>query len=45
MNIEKSKGMAARSRVSVSAEAFGKYNKKEAYKTVVIAKNQSTKEK
>lgn len=45
MNFEKSKNMAVRSRASVSAEAFGKYNKKEIYKPVVIAKNDTTKEK
>ena len=38
LHVEKSKNLAARSRVSVSAEAFGKYNKKEAYKAVVIPK-------
>ena len=37
--------MAARSRVSVSAEAFGKYHKKEAYTPVVIQKQQATKDK
>jgi hypothetical protein len=37
--------LAGRSRASVSAEAFGKYNKKEAYKTVVIHKPQGTKDK
>jgi hypothetical protein len=38
LQVEKSKNLAARSRASVSAEAFGKYNKKEAYKAVVIPK-------
>ena len=42
---EKAKAMAKNSRTSVSAEAFGKYHKKEAFQAVVIKKSDSTKEK
>ena len=45
LNVQKAQNMAARSRVSVSAEAFGKYHKKEAYTPVVIQKQQATKDK
>jgi hypothetical protein len=43
--VEKSKNLAVKSRASVSAEAFGKYNKKEVYKPVVIHKPNNTKDK
>lgn len=45
MNFEKAKNMATKARTSVSAEAFGKYNKKAAFTATVIKKNESTKDK
>ena len=41
----KARMMAKNSRTSVSAEVFGKYHKKQAFKPIVIPKNQSTKDK
>jgi len=37
--------MASKARTSVSAEAFGRFNKKEAFKPRVIEKSQDIKEK
>jgi hypothetical protein len=37
--------MSQRARTSVSAEVFGKYNKKEAFVPRVISKAQATKDK
>lgn len=42
---ESKKGLNRKPRTSVSAEAFGSWNKKSAFKPVVVPKNDSTKEK
>lgn len=36
-------GVKQKARISVSAEAFGKYNKKESYEAMVIAKSDDLK--
>jgi hypothetical protein len=45
MNADKAKALASRARTSVSAEAFGKYHKKETFKSRVIQKSDAIKEK
>lgn len=45
MSIDKAKNLSSKARTSVSAEAFGKYHKKEAFKPIVIKKEETTKEK
>ena len=45
IDVAKSKQQASRARTSVSAEAFGKYHKKQAYKPIVIKKSEEIKNK
>lgn len=45
INIEKQKNMSQNTRISVSAEVFGKYHKKESYVPTVIKKSQAIKDK
>lgn len=42
---EKAKALAKVARTSVSAEVFGRYNKKEAFTPTVIKKSEQTKHK
>ena len=45
INVAAAKQQASRARTSVSAEAFGKYNKKQAFKPIVIKKPDQTRDK
>ena len=44
-NVEKQQQLSQKSRISVSAEVFGKYHKKESFTPTIIAKPENIKEK
>jgi hypothetical protein len=45
IDVAKAKQQASRARTSVSAEAFGKYHKKQAFNPIVIKKSDQTRDK